>query len=93
MGGLQAVSSREPGQPVNGSEESSWADLAREGDAAAFEMLYRLHKGRIYALCWRLCGGDAALAQDLVQESFIRAWNKLHLFRGDSKFGNVGFRV
>jgi RNA polymerase sigma-70 factor (ECF subfamily) len=46
-----------------------------------------MHSERIYALCWRLCGGDAALAEDLVQESFIRAWGKLDLFRGDSSFG------
>ena len=43
--------------------------------------------GRIYALVWRLCGNDAALAEDLVQEAFIRAWNKLELFEGKSAFG------
>lgn len=60
---------------------------ARSGDAAAFERLYRLHSGRIHALVWRLCGGDKALAEDLVQEAFIRAWNKLDLFEGKSAFG------
>jgi len=93
MGGLQAVSSRGPVQPVKGSDESDWAELARDGDADAFEQLYRLHSGRIYALCWRLCGRDSALAEDLVQEAFIRAWNKLHLFRGDSSFGTWMHRV
>jgi RNA polymerase sigma-70 factor (ECF subfamily) len=34
-----------------------------------------------------MCGGDRGLAEDMVQESFVRAWNKLDLFRGDSKFG------
>ena len=87
------MSSREPGQPVTGDVESSWAEQAREGDAGAFERLYRLHRGRIYALCWRLCGGDAALAEDLLQEAFVRAWNKLHLFRGDSSFGTWMHRV
>ena len=53
----------------------------------AFEQLYRSHCDRIYALCWRMCGGDRALAEDMVQEAFVRAWNKLDLFRGDSKFG------
>lgn len=60
---------------------------ARTGDRVAFEELYRRHRGRIYALMWRLCGGQAALAEDLLQESFIRAWTKLDSFRGESRFG------
>jgi len=62
-------------------------DRARAGDQLAFEQLYRSHCDRIYGLCWRMCGGDKALAEDMVQEAFVRAWNKLDLFRGESKFG------
>jgi RNA polymerase sigma-70 factor (ECF subfamily) len=93
MGGIQAVSSFNPGHDEQGNEEAAWASLARDGDTRAFEKLYRLHSSRIYALCWRLCGGDAALAEDLLQEAFVRAWSKLHLFRGDSKFGTWLHRV
>jgi len=67
--------------------ESRWVDEARAGDRLAFEKLYRSHCDHIYGLCWRLCGGDSALAEDMVQEAFVRAWNKLDLFKGDSKFG------
>jgi len=67
--------------------ETRWVDKARNGDRLAFEKLYRSHCDRIYALCWRMCGGDTALAEDMVQEAFVRAWNKLDQFRGDSKFG------
>ena len=67
--------------------ETLWVDKARAGDQLAFEKLYRSHCDRIYGLCWRMCGGDRALAEDMVQEAFVRAWNKLHLFKGDSKFG------
>jgi RNA polymerase sigma-70 factor (ECF subfamily) len=67
--------------------ERSWVKQAQAGDRRAFEQLYRSHCDRIYALCWRMCGCDAALAEDMVQEAFVRAWNKLALFRGDSKFG------
>ena len=67
--------------------ETRWVEQARDGDQLAFEKLYRSHCGRIYALCWRMCGCDKALAEDMVQEAFVRAWNKLNLFRGDSKFG------
>ena len=67
--------------------ETRWVEKAQAGDRTAFEQLYRSHCGRIYGLCWRMCGGDKALAEDMVQEAFVRAWNKLDLFRGESKFG------
>ena len=67
--------------------ETRWVDKARAGDRLAFEQLYRSHCDRIFGLCWRMCGGDKALAEDMVQEAFVRAWNKLDLFRGESKFG------
>ncbi len=68
-------------------DDADWVERARDGDRAAFEMLYRRHRNRVYGLVWRLCGGDAALAEDLLQEAFIRAWQKLDSFRGDSQFG------
>ena len=67
--------------------EKRWVDKARAGDRLAFEELYRSHCDRIFGLCWRMCGGDNALAEDMVQEAFVRAWNKLHLFKGESRFG------
>lgn len=67
--------------------EARWVEQAQAGDRHAFEQLYLGHCDRIYALCWRMCGGDKALAEDMLQDAFVRAWNKLHLFRGDSKFG------
>lgn len=69
------------------AQESAWVEQAKGGDQQAFEALYRLHHGRIMALLWRLTGGDRALAEDLLQESFVRAWNKLDLFEGKSAFG------
>jgi len=68
-------------------DESRLVELARSGDSAAFEKLYRSNRNRIYALLWRICGGDATLAEDLLQEAFIRAWQKLDSFRGESRFG------
>jgi RNA polymerase sigma-70 factor (ECF subfamily) len=68
-------------------DEAGLVERAVEGDCAAFEVLYRRHRDRIYGLLWRLAGGDAALAEDLLQEAFVRAWQKLDSFRGDSRFG------
>jgi RNA polymerase sigma-70 factor (ECF subfamily) len=68
-------------------DESGLVKRAVSGDRAAFEKLYRRHRDRIYGLVWRLAGGDAGLAEDLLQDSFVRAWQKLDSFRGDSRFG------
>ena len=87
MGGMQAVTSWQHDKNELSATETRWVDKARAGDRLAFEKLYRSHCDRIHGLCWRMCGGDGALAEDMVQEAFVRAWNKLDLFRGDSKFG------
>jgi len=59
---------------------------ARQGDEAAFEALYREHAGRVYAVCLRL-SGDPVRARELVQDVFVRCWEKLDGFRGESAFG------
>jgi len=84
---MQAVTSWQRDMTDLSDNESRWVEKARAGDRLAFEKLYRSHCDHIYGLCWRLCGGDSALAEDMVQEAFVRAWNKLGLFKGDSKFG------
>ncbi len=87
MGVMQAVTSWQQDKSELSATEDRWVEKARDGDRLAFEQLYRSHCDRIHALCWRMCGGDRALAEDMVQEAFVRAWNKLELFRGESKFG------
>jgi RNA polymerase sigma-70 factor (ECF subfamily) len=86
MGGASAVALWQAGSAHN-DDESVLVESARNGDSAAFEKLYRRNRDRIYGLVWRICGGDAALAEDLLQEAFIRAWQKLDSFRGESRFG------
>ncbi len=59
-------------------------ELAVSGDSQAFERLYRRHVGRMLSLsCW-LIGHDDV--DDVLQEIFIRVWEKLHTFRGQSAF-------
>ena len=86
MIGASAVASWEAGSEKH-DDEASLVDAARQGDIAAFESLYRANRDRIYGLLWRICGGDVSLAEDLLQESFVRAWQKLDSFRGESRFG------
>ena len=59
--------------------------LAAGGDRDAFERLYRANSGRVFALCIRMVG-DRAAAEELTQDVFVRAWEKLGQFRGDSSF-------
>lgn len=65
---------------------------ARDGDTRAFERLYRANAGRVYALCLRLAG-DPARAEELTQDAFVRAWEKLGSFRGDAAFSTWIHRI
>ncbi|MGH7674609.1 MAG: RNA polymerase sigma factor, partial [Gemmatimonadales bacterium] len=58
---------------------------AQAGDHAAFHALYREHVGRVYALCLRW-SADSTRADELTQDVFVRAWEHLGSFRGDSAF-------
>ncbi len=73
--------------------EQSWVRDAKAGDALAFEKLYRQHVQRIHALCWRMCGGIEAIAEEMTQEAFVRAWQKLGSFKMQSRFGTWLHRV
>lgn len=66
---------------------------AAAGDRAAFHRLYRQHAGRIYGCVLRLAGYDHARAEDLTQDAFVRAWQKLGEFRFDSAFGSWLYRL
>jgi RNA polymerase sigma-70 factor (ECF subfamily) len=68
------------------STESELVSRAQRGDLSAFEELFRSHQGRVYAVCLRMVA-DPGRADDLTQESFIRAWTKLGSFHGRSAFG------
>ena len=59
--------------------------LAAQGDTGAFERVYRAHLARVHNLARRMAGPDAA--DELTQDVFVRVWQKLATFRGDSAFG------
>jgi RNA polymerase sigma-70 factor, ECF subfamily len=59
--------------------------LAQEGDAVAYERLYRLHSRRVYSLCLRMVA-DPAEAEDLTQDVFLHLFRKIGTFRGESAF-------
>lgn len=63
-----------------------------DGDRGAARALYDAHAPRVHRLVYRLCG-DEHLAQDLVQEAFIKAFAQLHTFRGDAALSTWLHRV
>jgi len=74
---------REPG---NGDiPEQETIRQAQEGDAAAFERIYRRYNRRVYGLCLRMTKNQAD-AEDLTQEAFLQVFRKIHTFRGESAF-------
>lgn len=75
--------------------ESAPADdvaLAATGDRRAFERLYRENVNRVFAVCVRMCG-DRMRAEELTQDVFVRVWEKLPLFRGESAFSTWVHRL
>jgi RNA polymerase sigma-70 factor, ECF subfamily len=59
---------------------------AQAGDVDAFEGLYRTHAGAVLALCRRMIHDDVD-ARELLQDVFVRAWERLTSFKGQSAFG------
>ncbi len=69
------------------ARERDLVRAAQAGEASAFEQLYRENVKRVYALCYRMAG-NAQQAEELTQDAFVRAWQKLGSFRGDSAFSS-----
>jgi RNA polymerase sigma-70 factor (ECF subfamily) len=65
--------------------EAEAIERAKQGDEAAFEVLYQLHKRRVYSLCLRMVSNPAQ-AEDLAQEAFLQLFRKISTFRGESAF-------
>ena len=58
--------------------------LAAQGDTGAFERVYHAHLGRVHNLARRMAGPESA--DELTQDVFVRVWQKLGTFRGESSF-------
>ena len=70
---------------VNASAPQDDVALAARGDRRAFERLYRANVDRVFSVCVRMTA-DRGRAEELTQDAFVRAWEKIGQFRGDSAF-------
>jgi RNA polymerase sigma-70 factor (ECF subfamily) len=66
--------------------EARWIDRARRGDRAAFEDLVRRHQQRVYGTAFRILRRHD-LADDVTQDAFLRAWQRLADFDAARPFG------
>ncbi len=60
-------------------------EAAKQGDKHAFKILYQQFIGRVYAICWRLLANKHK-AEEACQDIFVKVWQQLPAFRGDSSF-------
>lgn len=74
------------------AREVDLVQRAQAGETNAFEALYRAHVGRVYAVCIRMVA-DETHAAELTQDTFVRAWQCLSSFRGESAFASWLHRV
>jgi len=72
---------------------ADWLARARRGERRAFARLVEAHQSRVRLQLRRLAHGDAALADDLAQETFVQAWLHLADFRGDARLATWLHRI
>lgn len=84
---MESASPVPPSLDAPATHERFTIARARAGDAGALRELYDAHVDRVYRLVFRLTG-DADLAQELTQDTFVRAFQRLADFRGDSAFSS-----
>jgi len=75
--------------------ESNDRDLVegcRRGDPDAFRQLFETHKGRVYSIALRY-SGDATIAMDIAQDTFLKLLSSIHDYRGEANFETWLYRV
>jgi RNA polymerase sigma-70 factor (ECF subfamily) len=82
----------EPRSPMPPSPDRQLVIRAQGGDEGAFAELYRANVGRVYAVCLRITA-NTQRAEEFTQETFVRAWEMLGHFRGESAFATWLHRI
>lgn len=77
--------------PITQGDEIA-IDRARRGDRDAFRVLVDRHARAVFRLAFRMTGNESD-AEDLVQETFLKAWKQLARFDGRAGFGTWLHRI
>ncbi len=73
-------------------EDAALVEQCRQGDMLAFGSLVAKYQERIFNMVFRMCGRRAD-AEELAQETFLKALERINQFRGQSKFYTWLFRI
>lgn len=82
----------DPQAAPSSDDTAALVALAARGDVSAFEHLYHQSAGRVFAICVRMTG-DPQRARELTHDAFVRAWERLSTFRGESAFDTWMHRI
>src|SRR5207249_2808476 len=77
---------------MDATEAAAVLARARQGDSEAFRALVERHSRSVFRLAFRMTGNEQD-AEDLVQETFLKAYKQLHKFDGRSAFGTWLYRI
>jgi RNA polymerase sigma-70 factor (ECF subfamily) len=78
---------------VTDSDALLVARVVADDDRSAFELLVRRHQSPLRGFLRRLARNDVARADDLAQETFIKAYRALHTYKGTAKFSSWLYRI
>ncbi|HEY4130455.1 MAG TPA: RNA polymerase sigma factor [Gemmatimonadaceae bacterium] len=87
-----AIESSSSGDASALAEFDAIVHRAQQGDVDAFEIIYRAQAPAVFSLCRRMVGNEGD-ARDLTQDTFVRAWERLIQFRGQSDIGTWLHRI
>jgi RNA polymerase sigma-70 factor (ECF subfamily) len=77
---------------VGGEDEAQAVARARDGDTEAFRLLVERHSRGVFRLAFRMTGNEHD-AEDVVQETFLKAYRKLDAFEERAQFGSWLHRI
>jgi RNA polymerase sigma-70 factor (ECF subfamily) len=74
------------------SEEEQVIAAIRSGDSSAFKKIVDHYQDMVYTICIRLVK-NSMIAEELAQDSFLKAFRNIHSYRGESKFSTWLYRI
>ena len=77
---------------MDATEAAAVLARARQGDSDAFRVLVERHSRAVFRLAYRMTGNEQD-AEDVVQESFLRAYRQLDRFQSRANFGTWLYRI
>jgi RNA polymerase sigma-70 factor (ECF subfamily) len=80
------------GHSEGGLSDASAVERTLAGDREAYRVLVERHSTYVYRLAYRMTGNSHD-AEEVVQEAFLRAYQKLQQFAGDANFGTWVYRI